>query len=180
MANFLYIDNSNVWIEGMHVSAVKTGKAPDMQTAMMKGICDYDWKIDFGRPYEFARGQSSEVGRAVLYGSRPPANDSLWAIAKRQGFDVVIYDRNAMNKEKKIDTSIVADIITDSYELMRPGIDEVTLVAGDKDYVPAIAKLRGRDFRFHVAFWGHAAHELKDAATTFTSLDTYLDHLRLK
>ena len=27
--NCLYVDNSNVWIEGMHVSAVQTGLAPD-------------------------------------------------------------------------------------------------------------------------------------------------------
>lgn len=179
MSNFLYVDNSNVWIEGMHVSAVKTGKAPDMQTALEKGICDYDWKIDFGKLYEFAGGQCSDVGRAVLYGSRPPANDSLWAIARRKGFEVVVHDRNAANREKKIDTSIVTDMMADSYELMKPGIDEVTLVAGDKDYVPTIDNLRRRNFNLYVVFWERAARELKEAATTFISLDRYLDHLRL-
>ncbi|MGH7393491.1 MAG: hypothetical protein ACREM3_29155 [Candidatus Rokuibacteriota bacterium] len=33
MPNFLYIDNSNVWIEGMHVAAVAAGTAPDIWTA---------------------------------------------------------------------------------------------------------------------------------------------------
>jgi hypothetical protein len=30
VANFLYVDNSNVWIEGMHVAPVATGIAPDI------------------------------------------------------------------------------------------------------------------------------------------------------
>lgn len=83
MANFLYVDNSNVWIEGMHVSAVKKGMAPDIWATQNERICDYEWKMDFGKLYEFAGGQSSEVGRAVLFGSRPPPNDTLWDVATR-------------------------------------------------------------------------------------------------
>src|ERR1041384_4115271 len=116
--NSLYVDNSNVWIEGMHAAAVARGLAPDIWTAMEHRICDHSWKIDFGKLYEFAGGKRSEVGRAVLYGSRPPPNDSVWEIAKRKGFEVVVHDRNVRNKEKKIDTGIVTDIVADSYELM--------------------------------------------------------------
>lgn len=180
MANFLYVDNSNVWIEGMHVSAVVQGIAPDIWTALQHKICDYGWKIDFGRLYEFAGGQSSEVGRAVLYGSRPPANDSLWDIAKKKGFEVMVHDRNVVNREKKIDTNIVTDIVSDSYELMKPDTDEITLAAGDGDYVPTIERLKLRGFKFHVVFWEHASRELKDAATQFISLNVYLQYLRLK
>ena len=125
MANYLYVDNSNVWIEGMHVSAVARGIAPDIWTAMQNRICDYEWKLDFGKLHEFAGGASP--ARAVLYGSRPPANDSLWNIAKAKGFEPVVFDRNDQNKEKKIDTQITADIISDLYEQMQKG-DEVTLV----------------------------------------------------
>jgi uncharacterized LabA/DUF88 family protein len=136
--------------------------------------------LDFGRLYEFAGGDRQDVGRAVLYGSRPPANDSLWAIAQRKGFEVVVYDRNIQNREKKIDTSIAADIVADSYELMKTGSDEITLVCGDRDLVPAVEKVRKRGFDIHVVFWDHAASELKKAATKFVSLNQYLDHLRLK
>src|SRR5258708_34696156 len=132
MRNFLYVDNSNVWIEGMHVSAVAKGIAPDIWTAQQQKICDYSWKIDFGRLFEFAGGKESEVGRAMLYGTRPPPNDTLWAAAERKGFEVVVYDRNIAGREKKIDTKIATDITADSYELMRPEAgDEITLVAGD-------------------------------------------------
>jgi uncharacterized LabA/DUF88 family protein len=73
----------------------------------------------------------------------------------------------------------VTDIVADSYELMKPGEDEITLVAGDADYVPAIEKLRGRGFEFQVVFWDHASKELREAASKFISLNPYLEHLRL-
>lgn len=59
---------------------------------------------------------------------------------------------------------------------MKPG-DEITLVAGDADYVPAIEKLRKRGFAVQVVFWKHASRELKDAATKFIPLDDNLEHL---
>lgn len=120
----------------MQVAAVQRGMAPDIWTAQDQRICDGSWKMDFGRLFEFAGGDSSEVGRAVLYGSRPPPNDALWELAKRKGFEPIIYDRNENNREKKVDTSIATDITADSFELMDPKRDEITLVAGDADYVP--------------------------------------------
>jgi uncharacterized LabA/DUF88 family protein len=179
VANFLYVDNSNVWIEGMHVASVENGHAPSIWDAMENKICDYSWKIDFGKLYEFAGGDRKDVGRAVLYGSRPPKNDSLWAIAKRKGFEVIVYDRNASNKEKKIDTSIAADMVADSYELMNPVKDEVTLVSGDRDLVPAVEKLRKRGLRVDVVFWDHAAGELKAASSSFISLNPHFRLLTL-
>jgi hypothetical protein len=180
MANYLYVDNSNLWIEGMRVSAVAKGSAPDIWSAQQQNICDHDWRLDFGKLYEFAGGTATEVGRAVLYGSRPPANDSLWETAKRKGFEVIVHDRNAQNKEKKIDTNLTADVISDSYELMDKLRDEVTIVSGDKDYVPAVEKLVKRGFNVYVLFWDHAAKELKAAATRFVSLNQQLSLLNKK
>jgi uncharacterized LabA/DUF88 family protein len=181
MANYLYVDNSNVWIEGMRVAAVSNGLAPDIWTAQEHKICDYSWKIDFGRLLEFAGGNRCDIGRAVLYGSKPPPNDSLWAAAKRQGFEVVVHERSPFSgREKKLDTNIATDITADSFELMDPGRDEITLVAGDADYVPTIERLRKRGLRFDVCFWEHAAKELKAACTNFIPLDPYLEHLRLR
>jgi hypothetical protein len=51
MASFVYADNSNVWIEGMRVSAVARGFAPGMAAAQTEKIVDYDWKLDFGNLY---------------------------------------------------------------------------------------------------------------------------------
>jgi uncharacterized LabA/DUF88 family protein len=179
MTNFLYVDNSNVWIEGMHVSAVANGLAPSIWDAQQYNITDPSWRMDFGKLYQFAGGERHEVGKAVLYGSRPPANDSLWDMARSKGFEVVVYDRNAANKEKKIDTSIAVDMITDSYELMDPKRDEVTLVCGDRDLVPAVEKLVKRGFKVDVVFWDHVAAELKSCCTRFVSLNSKLTLLAL-
>lgn len=174
--NYLYVDNSNVWIEGMHVAAVANGLAPDIHTAQAARICDNSWKPDFGRLFKFCGGDKDDVGRAVLYGSRPPQNDSLWQMAEKKGFEVIVHDRNRRNKEKKIDTSIATDIVADSFQRLSTG-DEVTLVAGDGDYVPTVENLTGRGIRFTVMFWDHASRELREAASDFISLDQHLEHL---
>lgn len=181
MANFLYVDNSNVWIEGMHVSAVVNGLAPNIFAAQEFRICDRDYSVDFGKLFKFAGGDRADVGRAVLYGSGRPENDSLWNIAKKNGFEVIVHDWSRYTgREKKIDTNIVYDITEDSHALMKPEKDEITLVAGDKDYVPAVLGLRKRGLKFYVCFWDHAARELKEAATQFVSLNQHLQLLKLK
>ena len=176
MANLLYVDNSNVWIEGMHVAAFQHGIAPSVWDAVQNNICDYSWKLDFGKLFDFAGGDTLQVRTAKLWGSRPPKNDSLWDAARRHGFEVITYDRNVVNHEKKVDTDIVDYMIEDSYEIYQNG-DEFTLAAGDGDYVPAIEKLRKRKIPVHLVFWKHASRELKDAATKFVVLDDWLSHL---
>jgi uncharacterized LabA/DUF88 family protein len=176
MANFVYVDNSNVWIEGMHVSAVDQGLAPDIWEAHRSHITA-PWKMDFGRLLQFAGGDKKDIGRAILYGSRPPPNDSVWKAAQGTGFEVVVHDRNFVGKEKKVDTNVVTDMVADSYERMKAGHDEFTLVSGDADYVPTIEQLTRRGFKVHVVFWSHAARELTAVASSFTPLDPHLHHL---
>jgi len=176
MANLVYVDNSNVWIEGMHVAAYANGMAPSVWDAVQNRICDNNWKIDFGKLFAFAGGDKADVRKAALFGSRPPQNDSLWDAARRNGFNVITYDRNVANHEKKIDTDIATTMIEDSFLILQPG-DEMTLVAGDSDYVPAIEKLKARGIPVHVVFWKHASRELKQIASSFTELDQYLQHL---
>lgn len=176
MPNFCYVDNSNVWIEGMHVAAVESGQAPDIVAACDQRICDNRWRLDFGRLFEFAAG--GDVGRAVLFGSRPPQNDSLWAVAETKGFEVIVHDRNISNREKKIDTQMTAEMIEDSFTKMAKG-DTITLVSGDADYVPAIEKLIDRGFRVEGCFWDHASRELKESVSRFISLNPFLGHLNL-
>ena len=47
--------------------------------------------MSFGKLYQFVAGDSeAETARARLFGSRPPANDAIWTIAERAGFEVVV------------------------------------------------------------------------------------------
>lgn len=180
MASYVYVDNSNVWIEGMHIAAVNAGYASTLDKAQAENICDSSWCYDFGKLLHFAGGPDSQIARAKLFGSKPPLNDSLWNAAKKNGFEVVTEERSYFtNKEKKIDSGICTAIMEDSYEAMHSGQDEVILVAGDRDYVPTAESLKRRGITFSVCFWDHAARELKDVADHFYSLNKYHSYLKL-
>ena len=66
-------------------------------------------------------------------------------------------------------------MVSDSYEIIQDkNEDEMILVAGDGDYVPAILNITKRGIRVVVWFWDHAAVELKNTASGFFSLNQYL------
>ena len=174
MARFLYVDNSNVWIEGMRWAAVYAGLAPDIWYASKEGISDPKWRLDFGKLLMAINGDPKDIKRAVLFGSRPPENDSLWKSIERKGYEVVIYDRNRSNQEKKIDVDVATTIIEDSYEKMKAAEDEIILVAGDSDYVPMVEKLIKRGFSVKLVFWSHASRDLINAVTEFKELNQYI------
>lgn len=180
MAEFIYVDNSNVFIEGKRIAAVRRGKAANIKQANEKHIEDNSFRLDFGELYDFiSENNPNKVARAVLFGSSPPESDAVWAIAERVGFETVVVSRNAANREKKIDTGIVAAMVRDAYTRADKEKDTITLVAGDSDYVPAVELLTEDGFRVEVAFWSSASHELKSAATRFIELDKYFKDLDL-
>ena len=178
MAELVYVDNSNVFIEGKRARAVEVGLALNIVDAMRNGILDHSYTLDFGRLHDFIVGdETGTIKRCMLFGSRPPPNDSLWAAAKRAGFEVVVEDRNIANKEKKIDTGIVAAMTKDAYTIADSKNDTISLVAGDGDFVPAVRQLVEDGFRVDVVFWNHASQQLKEACSQFVELNTYVDHL---
>lgn len=183
--DYVYVDNSNLYIEGRRVSAVQSGLAPNIIDAMNNGVLDHGYTISFGKLHEFLCGTDArQIKRAALFGSRPPPNDGIWVFAERAGFELVLEDRNIRNKEKKIDTGIATLMTKDAYKSEgykkgSPKDELFTLVAGDADYVPTINELKEDGFVVEVVFWDHASRELKDAASKFISLDEHLELLRL-
>jgi len=178
MQTFTYVDNSNVFIEGQRVSAVQKGMARTINDAIDRRIIDFDWRLDYGNLHSLLCGDEGEIGAANLWGS-PPPGDSFWKMVERKGFRVETYARNLQGKAKKVDVAIAHQITKDAYTRILPikvGA-EITLVAGDKDYVPVVKDLVEGDFKVIVAFWDHAARELKELATEFFRLDPFLDHL---
>ena len=181
MADYIYVDNSNLYIEGKRVSAIQKGMAMNIYDAMNNRILDFNYNISFGRLHEFVAGKDqSQIARAVLFGSRPPPNDSIWKYAEKAGFKLVLEDRNVANKEKKIDTGIVSAMVKDAYKNMSQAKDTIVLVAGDADFVPAVRDLVEDSFRVEVVFWDHVARELKETCTQFISLNEHLDFLALR
>lgn len=180
MTFYVYVDNSNVWIEGMRISAVRKGMASSTTDAMNRRISDQTWTYDFGRFYELICPEGQKIGRSSLFGSRPPANDSIWDLARAEGFQVSLFDRNAANKEKQVDVAISTQIMEDSYEHMKPG-DKVLIVSGDRDYLPTIESLRKRGIPTRVAFWTHATGaELKREPIDFVPLDPAFEYITKK
>lgn len=178
--DYIYVDNSNLYIEGRRVAAVASGLAGSIREAMDDGILDHGYTISFGKLHEFLTGNDlTKIKRAALFGSRPPPNDSIWRYAEKAGFELHLEDRNVKNKEKKIDTGIATLITKDAYKFGKPQEDTFVLVAGDADYVPTINELKADGYAVEVVFWNHAARELREVASKFIPLDQYLEALRI-
>ncbi len=170
MSYFVFVDNSNVWIEGKIASAVAKGWASNSSEAHEKKIEDTAWRIDFGKLLNFVtNGNISEIKRAVLFGSKPPYNDSLWKAMSKAQFEVVSLDRNAAGKEKAIDTGIISQIDRAIYKQSTEG-DIFVLVMGDKDFKPALETIRDEKCSSIVAFWDNASAELVSEADDYLNL----------
>ncbi len=181
MKSFVYVDNSNVFIEGQRVAAVRSGKAMNVYDAIERNIFDFTYQIDYGHLHEYLCGQNkSEIGCANLWGS-PPPSDSFWQMVEGKGFKVQTYDRNFSGKEKKVDVAIAHSITKDAYTIIRDDREnsEIVLVAGDRDYVPVLDDLVNNGYNITVVFWAHAASELKEKASKFICLDDCFDFIRL-
>ena len=170
MSYFVFVDNSNVWIEGKTASAVAKGWAANTSEAHRKKIEDAAWRIDFGKLLKFVTGgKLSEIKSAVLFGSKPPHNDSLWKAMSHAQFEVVSLDRNVAGKEKAIDTGIISKIDKAVYKQSTAG-DIFVLVMGDKDFKPALETIRDEQCKSIVAFWDNASGELISEADDYLNL----------
>ncbi|BAZ30736.1 hypothetical protein NIES4074_31980 [Cylindrospermum sp. NIES-4074] len=176
MRIYAYVDNSNVFIEGQRTSAVETKLALDIYDAMNRNIFNYNWSPDYSKLYQFLFGNDVEVGCAKLWGS-PPPNDKFWEMVRSKGFNVTTYDKSFAGKEKKVDVAIAHQLTKDAYTIIDKSDSEIILVAGDKDFVPVVEDLVNNGFIVNVYFWNHAARELKEIATKFVSLNSFIQHL---
>ncbi len=174
MDHNLYLDNSNVFIEGQRVLAAR-----DKGAALSKDL-NKQYRLDFGKLIEIACGFDADLGKLMFYGSEPPPTDSVWQAAKQYGFQNKIFQRSKHNKEKMVDTQLTVDLMKDIYTELDPTTDRIIIVAGDADYVPAIQAARDKGFQVKVAFWQHASAAIKKAASEFMSLNGHLNDLTHK
>ena len=146
----LFIDNSNVFIEGQRVAR---------ETFLYDDPLVLRFRINYGGLLDFVR-QERELKETVLVGSRPPANDALWNRLKKLGIEPRVFDRSFYTgKEKRVDaelTNAIRDALEDS---PKPGT--IALVAGDADYIPAIERCVKRKWSVELYFWAQASSDLK-------------------
>lgn len=176
MSLYLYVDNANLCTEGKRLSAVNSGLAVDIHDAITREVTDHSWNVDLGKLVQAVRPETESIGSSSVFGFRPPEVDSLWTLAARQGFDVLVSERRT---EDIVDVELATRVMADSYERMQPG-DTTVLVAGDRGYLPVIESLRQRGHQVRVAFWHHAtARELRSGQAEFVSLDDMFDALTM-
>ena len=170
----IIVDNSNIWIEGMKHSANIQGIPPQPDG---KPSCDYKWRIDFGKLLEFA-SQGKMIRKAILVGSRPPKNDSLWNAAEKKGFEVIVTDRNSQNKEKAVDTKLAVEGTKLIYST-DPAILKV--LSGDSDFIPLIEC--ANDMNWETEIWAFSSSlgsgSLMNVATRIEVLDDNIDKIQL-
>jgi uncharacterized LabA/DUF88 family protein len=161
MACLILVDNSNVFIEGQKFSARHKGI---FRTAIdTRDPQDPSWRIDFGRLLTFL-AEGRPITAAILVGSRPPKNDSVWAAAEANGFNVIVHDRSYSGQEKAVDTEIVArgtEIICDQSQ---PGI--VVLASGDRDFIPLVHVAQRRNWTVEMCSFSNAFNPSGQMAMT--------------
>ena len=137
-----------------------------------------NWNVDFGRLlYEVTDGNNEDIRKAVIIGSKPPENDSLWSAASNAGFKVVTHDRNCIGKEKMIDSEIDGEIYESLYEESKEG-DTFVLISGDSDFVPAAKRIKKKNRKIIVAsFNSPLSAELKKEANDYIELDSIIDKI---
>lgn len=176
MALYVYVDNSNVWIGGQQLAAVRAGLAPNVDAARELDLEDRTWQHDFGDLHRLSMKGGESIARALLIGSKPRPDDKVWQQARADGFEVEVFER-AGSGEKEVDTSIVRYMIEDSYEKMQAG-DLAVLISGDRDFLPAVESLAERGFPTRVVAWEFAlSSRLREAAAEFVPLDPWFDEL---
>ncbi|WP_316228648.1 NYN domain-containing protein [Bradyrhizobium sp. SZCCHNR1045] len=127
------VDNSNIFIEGQKISAIRKGVGPDAVTGKQPG--DMSWRIEFAKLLSYlADGRT--IRKAFLVGSRPPPNDHVWEMAKANGFEVITHARDANNKEKAVDTELVARGTLAIATTPTPAV--LIIASGDRDFIPLV------------------------------------------
>jgi uncharacterized LabA/DUF88 family protein len=125
------VDNSNVFIEARKLSAARLGLVAKMPGWTPQ---DKNWQVDYGGLLQYlADGRG--IRKAILVGSRPPSSDRVWELARRGGFEVKIHDRDSNNREKAVDSELVAQ----GTRIMCKTSPAVLVIAsGDRDFVPLV------------------------------------------
>ncbi|MGB6389776.1 MAG: NYN domain-containing protein [Methyloceanibacter sp.] len=169
----ILVDNSNIYIEGQKCSAVRKGVIPVVPGE--KQPCDPSWRIDFGRLLgHLANGR--DIRAAILVGSRPPPNDAVWQMAERSGFKVITHDRDADNKEKAVDTEIVAQGTLLLAQTPAPAV--LVIGSGDRDFLPLVNVAHQLTWTVEMAAFVSAfSGQMAMAVDKVCPLDSALDHI---
>lgn len=142
--------------------------------------CDWAWRIDFGKLLR-KLSRDRKIHAAILVGSRPPANDSVWNAAAAEGFRVTVHDRDAQNREKAVDTELVAQATEIICEAPAPPM-VLVIASGDRDFIPLVRVAKRRQWRVEMAAFSSAFNphgEMASSVDCVRALDEHVDDIAL-
>ena len=157
----ILVDNSNVFIEGRKFSARR--KRQFRGPLDTRDPQDPSWRIDFGSLLSFMAAGRPIIS-AILVGSEPPPNDSVWRAAERDGFRVLTYMRDFKGEEKEVDTEIVAQGTEIVCTHPRAGV--VVLASGDRDFLPLVRVAHRRGWSVEMCAFSNAFNPSGEMALT--------------
>ena len=161
---YVFVDNSNLWIEGQ--------KSIELKDA----IADPRYRVDHGKfLHEIVGGR--EMAKAFLYGSNPPPNDSVWSSARRNNFEVKLFDRSVTGKERAIEPAMACDITTAFFQHQANSIEEAVfiVVTGKLDLKHTIDMLLQQGAKVELWSWKSAmAREFMQLANKVGSFEAKL------
>lgn len=168
----LFVDNSNVLIEGRRLAYAKRNANGHRGTHV-----DKTYEIDWGKFLYLVKSRGNRLLSRVptLYGSRPPPDDTVWQQIRNEGFDVRVFDRNIRDKEKGVDMEMGMDVVERLFEVTHP--ETLVIAAGDADFKGIVERAKKKGWNVEIWFWGNAAAEMR-RASTFVDLDRAFDYLR--
>ena len=153
----IYIDNSNLWIQGQKTYAEKKG---------LREPWDPTWRFDVGRLKALLLGKSGLLPeekeftvKVTLYGSTPPPVDTVWRAIESHDVKVSTFERSSWTgREKEVDAEIIADSVYEACEDYHTAAGAVFIVvSGDRDIDRAIQKIsQNCGFKVHVWSWKNA------------------------
>ena len=156
----ILVDNSNLFIEGRKHAAQRKGVLATLRDERQPQ--DPSWRLDFaGLLATLADGR--HIAQAILVGSRPPRNDQVWTMAGQQGFDVFVHYRDAQNREKAVDTDLVARGTEFICSRPEPGI--LVIGSGDRDFIPLVGVAQRRGWEVEMCAFSSAFSPYGEMAT---------------
>lgn len=175
----IYIDNSNLWIQGQKTYAEKKG---------LDVGWDPTWRFDIGRLKNILTRESGIPPDEMcfdihLYGSTPPPVDTVWKAIEFHKVAVHTSARSTWTgREKEVDNKLGLDSVEqateDSFRMER---SEYMIVSGDRDLRPAVEKIVKRGFRVHVWSWKNSLSnvykEMAHDSVRVHLLDDYLEEI---
>jgi uncharacterized LabA/DUF88 family protein len=161
---FVFVDNSNIWIEGKRISG-RNAKPPVPS--------NYRYRVEYGRLLEHVLDGRELATVPMLYGSEPPPNDSVWKMIRAKGYDVKVFQRNFFNKEKGVDMRMGLDILR--LVLREKDKGTVAIVAGDADFIQVAEDAHAEGWKVEAWYWSNAAADLKQAVDRYEELDGLLN-----